>query len=175
MSNEPVTARVPNHPVPRPDLRSEIEDFLYDEADLLDRWELTAWFKLFAPGAVYIVPATDLPEGDPSEDLVLIHDDYFLLEQRVHSLLSRSAHAEYPPSRTRRMITNVKVQEVAANSFEVRANFLVSRMRSGRTDQFVGSYRHRLIVDDSDKLLFKERRAILDYERLDQGKLSIIL
>ena len=30
-------------------LRSEIEDFLYREASLLDGWQLDEWLGLFAP------------------------------------------------------------------------------------------------------------------------------
>jgi p-cumate 2,3-dioxygenase subunit beta len=159
----------------RIDLNAEVEAFLTHEADLLDNWRLEEWFELFAPGAVYVVPATDLRDGDPGHDLVLVHDDYFLIAERVKSLLRRSAHAEFPRSRTRRLITNVSVRDAGQELFDVRANFLVFRIRSRRTDQYVGSYRHRLMRLESGEFRFTERRSVLDHESLDQGKLSIIL
>ena len=100
----------------QPDVRStvarevlvDVEQFLFEEAELLDQWRLHEWLDLFAPDGHYEVPATDRPDGDPTRDLFLIHDDRFLLEQRVNSLLTRAAHAEYPHSATRRMISNVR-------------------------------------------------------------------
>jgi p-cumate 2,3-dioxygenase subunit beta len=159
----------------RVDLNAVVESFLTHEADLLDNWRLNEWLGLFAPGAVYVVPSTDLPDGDPGRDLVLVHDDYFLIAERVKSLLRRSAHAEFPRSRTRRLITNVSVREAGQELFDVRANFLVFRIRARRTDQYVGSYRHRLLRLESGEFRFTERRSVLDHESLDQGKLSIIL
>jgi p-cumate 2,3-dioxygenase subunit beta len=158
----------------RPDLRASVEDFLHFEAELLDSWKLLQWFELFAPDGRYLVPSTDLPNGEPSTDLMLVHDDYALLEQRVKSLLRRSAHAEFPQSRTRRLVTNVTVFEAEPGLFEARANFAVYRFRASRADCYVGSYRHRLIPD-GERYLFLERRSVLDHEALTQGKLSIIL
>ena len=88
--------------------RTEAEDFLYDEADLLDGWDLEAWLALCTDDVVYEVPATGLPDGSPATSLFLIHDDRFMLESRIKRLLSRNAHAENPRSRTRRLITNVR-------------------------------------------------------------------
>lgn len=159
----------------RVDLNAVVEAFLTHEADLLDNWRLEEWFGLFAADAVYIVPSTDLRDGDPGHDLVLVHDDYFLIAERVKSLLRRSAHAEFPRSRTRRLITNIDVREAGQELFDVRANFLVFRIRARRTDTYVGSYRHRLLRLESGEFRFTERRSVLDHESLDQGKLSIIL
>lgn len=41
--------------------RSEVEDFLYHEAALLDDWQLDDWLALYTADARYEVPATDLP------------------------------------------------------------------------------------------------------------------
>lgn len=164
---------------PRPDLRPAAEDFLFGEADLLDSWRLTDWFRLFAPDGTYLVPTTDLADADPSRDLMLVHDDHALLEQRVRSLLRRSAHAEFPQSRTRRLISNVRVMQTSDDSVDVKANFVIYRIRAGRTDRYIGSYRHRLAMSgeqsSSPQFQFLVRCSILDHEALTQGKLSIIL
>ena len=44
--------------------RSEIEDFLFFEADLLDDWELLRWAQLFTDDGVYLIP----PFSDPNAD-----------------------------------------------------------------------------------------------------------
>ena len=70
----------------QPTLRQHVEDFLFEEATLLDEWRLDDWCELFTEDARYVVPTTDLPEGDPERDLVFIDDDIFRLRARVKRL-----------------------------------------------------------------------------------------
>lgn len=154
----------------------QVEQFLYADADLLDQWRLHEWLVTFATDGHYLIPATDKPDGDPSTDLFLVQDDRFLLEQRVNSLLTRAAHAEYPHSRTRRMITNIQVRGDEAGRLLVTANFAIFRMRPNVLDTYVGQYRHTLLRDAEQGYVFFERRSILDLDTLrPQGKVSIIL
>ena len=46
--------------------RQTIEDFLYEEAALLDEWRLDEWLELLTDDVTYEVPSTDTPEGDPA-------------------------------------------------------------------------------------------------------------
>lgn len=157
-------------------LAHEVEQFLYREADLLDSWRLPEWLELVAPTGVYLVPATDKPDGDPARDLFLVQDDRFLLEQRINSLMRRSAHAEYPHSRTRRLISNVRVTEHADSRLQIAANFAVFRMRSGTVDTYIGHYDHTLERTDESGFRFLVRRSTLDLDALrPHGKVSIIL
>jgi hypothetical protein len=48
--------------------------FLYNEAALLDSWQLNEWVALFTDDGEYLVPSTDSPDGDPQKDLFLIFD-----------------------------------------------------------------------------------------------------
>ena len=153
-----------------------VERFLYYEADLLDDWRMHEWLQYFDPSGHYLVPSTDKPDGDPSRDLFLIQDDRFLLEQRVNSLLTRAAHAEYPRSRTRRIISNVRVWHAGDETLDVSANFVVYRVRLQTVDTYIGRYRHRLIADATHGYLFVTRKAVLDLDALrPHGKVSIIL
>ena len=155
-------------------LREEVEDFLYEEATLLDEWRLDEWLALFTEDARYVVPTTDLPDGVPGQDLVLIDDDIVRLRGRVKRLKSRHAYREYPTSRTRRFISNVRVEETGDGELAVAANALVYRFRSGEGDPFVGHYEYRLRrIDGGFKIRY--RRAVLDHESLTHhGAVSII-
>ena len=158
------------------DLRRAVERFLHVEADLLDRWQLHQWLELVPAGGHYLVPATDKPDGDPDHDLFLIQDDRFLLEQRVNSLLTRSAHAEYPHSRTRRLVTNVGAHSREDGLVGAVANFAVFRIRNGIMDTYVGHYEHVLERDPATGFRFVVRKAVLDLDALRPlGKVSIIL
>ena len=175
-----MATQAPNPPVMSADapdtLVRHVERFLYEEAELLDTWRLHEWLELFVPHGQYQIPATDKPDGDPAKDLFLIQDDRFLLEQRVNSLLTRAAHAEYPHSRTRHMITNVRVTGTDGARLAVTANFAVFRMRAGAVDTYVGQYRHLLLQDEDGSLRYEIRKAVLDLDALrPHGKVSVIL
>src|SRR5437773_11572248 len=153
----------------------EIEEFLVHEAGLLDEWRLDEWLTLMAPDARYLVPPLDAPDADHRDTLFLIADDRRTLASRVRQLLSGTNWAENSRSRTRRLITNVRL--LAANDAEARAtaNFAVWRFQHEQADVYVGHYRNVLVRGPSG-LLFRERRAVLDLETLrPHGKLSFIL
>ena len=158
----------------RPALRESVEEFLYREAALLDDWSLDAWVDLFAEDARYVVPTTDLPEGDPSRDLVFIDDDITRLRARALRLTGRNAHRENPRSRTRRFVSNVRIAETGDGELSVSANVLVYRFRSGEAAPYVGVVDYILRRERED-FKIAHRRAVLDLESLAwHGAVSII-
>jgi p-cumate 2,3-dioxygenase subunit beta len=155
--------------------RAQIEDFLYAEAALLDEWRLQEWLELLTEDVTYSVPATDVPEGDAKSTLFLIADDALRVHSRVRQLLGKSAWAENPRSRTRRLISNVRIRETDGETIRVTANFVVYRMRMDQVDTYVGRYEYTLVHRDG-QLKIRERKAILDLEALrPHGKVSFIL
>jgi p-cumate 2,3-dioxygenase beta subunit len=158
-----------------PTLREKVEDFLYQEAAVLDEWRLDEWLALFTADARYVVPTTDLPEGDPKKELVFIDDDIVRLRARVERLKSRHGHREYPWSRTRRFISNVRIKRLDEHNIAVTSSFLVYRFRMGDTSPYVGRYEHRLKQADGE-LKIHQKKAVLDMEALkEHGAVSIIL
>jgi p-cumate 2,3-dioxygenase subunit beta len=157
-----------------PVTRQEVEDFLYEEAALLDAWKLDEWLALLTDDAYYRVPSNDRPEADPRATLFTIADDMARIRARVTRLKDRSAHAESPPSRIRRLITNVRIVE--RQPLRVEANFAVYRHRSNDdVRQYVGRYRY-LLRRDGGKLKIAGREAILDaMELASLGTVSFIL
>jgi p-cumate 2,3-dioxygenase beta subunit len=155
--------------------REAIENFLYEEAALLDAWRLEEWLDLLTEDATYEIPSTDTPDGDPKRTLSIIADDISRIRSRVQQLLGKTAWAENPPSRTRRLITNVRIRGVEGEAIHVTANFAVYRMRFEHMDTYVGHYEYTL-VQRGGRLRIRERKAILDLEALrPHGQVSIIL
>jgi p-cumate 2,3-dioxygenase beta subunit len=155
-------------------LRLDVEDFLYAEAALLDAWRLDDWLALFTADARYEVPSTDLPSGEPATALMLISDTHAMIAARVKRLNSRKAHREFPWSRTRRIIGNVRIMSENGEEVAAAANFAVYRSRRD-VNVYMGQYRYRL-ARDGDTFKIRFRRAELDAETLDShGTLSIIL
>ena len=156
-------------------MREEVELFFYDEAALLDEWRLDEWLELFTEDGRYIVPSTDRLDGDPTTTLALIADDITRIRSRVKQLMGKTVWAETPRSRTRRMISNVRVRRVHEDALDVAANFVVYRIRNERMDTYVGHYEYAL-VRKNGALKIRERKAILDLDVLrPHGKVSIIL
>ena len=156
--------------------RAQVEDFLYHEAALLDEWRLEEWLELLTDDATYRVPPNDAPDGDPADTLFIIADDIARIRGRVKRLSSPEAHAEYPKSRTRRMISNIRITGRDGDHLDVAANFVVYRFRRDeRIGEYVGRYVYRLCMKGG-ALRIAERRAVLDSEELGGlGSVSFIL
>ena len=154
--------------------RAEVEDFLYREAALLDAWRLDDWLALLTDDATYRVPSNDRPESDPRRELHTIADDIRRIRARVARLKDPHAHAEFPPSRTRRLISNVRIIE--RQPLMVEANFVVYRYRRNESvREYVGRYRYGLEVRGGE-LKIRSREAILDaMELASLGAVSFIL
>ncbi len=154
----------------------EVERFLYDEAAMLDAWELERWLELVEDDIEYVVPATDVRHGNPNHTLTFVHDDIVRLRARVARLTSRRAFREYPWSRTRRMLSNVRVDaEPSGQCFAVSANLTLHWFRNRRTAVYVGRL-DQLLRHTGDGLRIARRTAVLDLEALDpHGAVSVIL
>jgi p-cumate 2,3-dioxygenase subunit beta len=154
--------------------RPDIEDFLYHEAALLDAWRLDEWLALLTDDATYRVPSNDQPQSDPKSALFTIADDIRRIQARVARLKDPHAHAEFPRSRTRRLISNVRIVE--RSPLVVEANFVVYRYRANEDVRtYVGRYRYTLVMRDG-ALRIKAREAILDsMELASLGTVSFIL
>lgn len=158
-----------------PAARAEVEDFLYAEATLLDEWRLDEWFALFAPGSTYEVPTAGAPDDDDSaKALFYIADDYVRLRERVTRLGKREAHAEFPRSRLRRMISNVRILSASASELRVACNLVCYRAKNGKVDTYFGHALYALDVSNPQWLI-AAKRVMLDMDLLYPGKVSILL
>ncbi|MBM3609248.1 MAG: aromatic-ring-hydroxylating dioxygenase subunit beta, partial [Alphaproteobacteria bacterium] len=123
-------------------LRFEAEALLFREAELLDAWQLDEWRELLTQDASYYVPPNDKPFGDHANTLFIVADDHVRLKERIIRLKDPACHSEFPPSRTRRIISNVRVSSGDAEcDYTVRANFTIYRNRRGSDIRiFTGEY-----------------------------------
>ena len=156
--------------------RSDIEEFLYREAAMLDAWKLDEWLALFTDDAVYHVPTIGTPaDTGPENTLFYIADDRVRLRERVLRLQKKGAHVEWPHSRTRHLVTNVLIDGRSGDELRVSAAFAVHRFKNSAADVYVGSYRYRLALR-TEGLRIREKRSMLDMDALrPHGRISILL
>ena len=166
------------------ELRREIEEFLYFEAELLDDRKLREWFDLLADDIRYWMPIRhnlfERPEdirdelSKPGEGFYF-DDDRKSLKIRVERAYAKNAWAEMPPSRTRHLITNIRIKKDDGREIEVHSNFLVYRTRmENDQDMFVGERQDILRrVDGGFKIA--KRTIILDQAVLLAKNISVFL
>ena len=156
--------------------RADVEDFLYREAALLDEWRLEDWLQLLTDDATYAVPPNDKPNADSKDTLFILADDIVRIRERIKRLMSPECHAEYPHSRTRRFVTNVRILEQNGDLVTVAANFICHRYRRyERIREYTGAYRY-VLKRAGNELRIKDRRVVLDAHELGSlGSVSFIL
>ncbi len=155
--------------------RTEIEDFLYHEAALIDEWRTTEWHALFTEDAEYLVPPSENPDADKNTALFIINDDFHRLKHRAVRLTKRTAHAEFPHSLVRHMISNVRIVAQSGDEITVHYNQVVYRCKRQISDTYVCYVRQRL-VKDGDSFKIRSKRVMLATDTLrPQGRVSIIL
>jgi p-cumate 2,3-dioxygenase subunit beta len=159
--------------------REQVEEFLYQEAELIDDWRLPEWSDLYTDDARYDVTSLDCndPINSSSRDsLFLLADDKERLTSRAKRLMKKTAHAEFPHSKVRHIISNVRLEPNANGEIKVRANFVVYRTKEDTTSQYMGQSHYVLVPQEAGGFRIKHKRCILDLNSLaDQGRLTIIL
>ncbi len=166
------------------ELRALLEEFYYLEAELLDNRRLREWFDLLADDVRYWMPIRHNPLERPenlADEIAKPGEAYYFddnkqsLKIRVERIYAKNAWAEMPPSRTRHLITNIRIKKIAGDEIEAHSNFLVYRTRM-ETDQdlFVGERQDVLRrVEGSFKIA--RRTIILDQAVLTAKNISVFI
>jgi len=167
-----------------PDLQQRIEQFVYAEAQLLDDHRFTEWIKLFTDEAHYWMPTRNTRTNRERAKEIAARgegahadDDMVRLRGRVRRSVSGLAWSEEPPSRTRRLLTNVRIQQRDTGLLDVRLNFWVYRSRLERhQDWFVGERFDVLVPDDGPYgYLIGDRKITLDQATVLAPNISVFL
>ena len=161
-------------------LQHKVEQFLYSEAELLDDRRMDDWFALMAPDIHYVMPLRTnrsrreraLEYSAPGES-ALFDEDHASLEIRIRKFRSGTNWAEEPPSRTRHLISNVRVSQGENGMPAVRSNFIVYRNRLERQTEIFAGERHDALRPAGESFLIARRRILLDQSTLLTSSLSI--
>ena len=171
----------------------EIEQFLYQEARLLDNKQFKAWLELFTEDARYWMPvrsnkypknskAISILDGSRYEEeelskegeLAILDETKETLSMRITRLETGMAWAEDPPSRTRHMISNVEVEELTqGKELKVYSNFLVYRNRGEREQDFFVGSREDTVRKTDGQWKIAYRKVVLDQNVLLHGQAII--
>ena len=166
------------------ELRHQIEDFLYLEAELLDERRLREWLQLFTDDLRYWMPVRHNPLDRPaelSEELSKAGESFYFddtketLRVRIERLYSKTAWAEMPPSRTRRLVSNIRLKKNDGGEMEVHSNFIVYRTRMEKDEDFFVGTRKDVLRRIDGGFKIARRTIILDQAVLAAKNISIFL
>ena len=129
--------------MPKNGLQHDVEQFLYRQADLLDRRMWQEWVDLFAPDGIYWMPPA--PEyktwdGQPA----IFAEDKNLMTVRMNRVLHPDAWSQKAAWGTNHVVSNVVIEKASAAEILVRSRFHMMEMRRDDIRHFAGSYFHQL-------------------------------
>ena len=148
----------------------KVTEWLNHEAQLLDDGDFQQWLELLADDVKYHMPIRLTRERGESPDFSLGNqsflDDRATLELRIRRLDTDFAWAEDPPSRTRRFVTNVRVEDGESDDeLRVRSYLLLYRNRGDESAADLLSAERQDVLRSVDGRWLLRARLI----RLDQG------
>jgi 3-phenylpropionate/cinnamic acid dioxygenase small subunit len=126
------------------DVHHAVEQFLYRQADLLDRKQWQEWIDLFAADGVYWMPpepSYTTWDGTPA----IFAEDKNLMNVRMKRVLHPDAWSQRPLWETNHIVSNVSIQKIHKNgNVDVRSRFHMLELRRDDVRHFAGSYQHQL-------------------------------
>lgn len=133
-------------PVARPagqDLQHQVEQFLYNQAQLLDAKRWQAFIDQFAEDGVYwaaVDPHHSHWDGVPS----IFTEDRDLMTVRMKRVLNPNAWSQQAEWGTSHIVSNVVIEKILGDEVHVRSRFHMLEMRRDDLRHFAGTYRHQL-------------------------------
>jgi 3-phenylpropionate/cinnamic acid dioxygenase small subunit len=168
------------------ELKDDVENFLYREAELLDERRFPEWLELLTDDLVYFMPLhRNVKFGSPEPertrigiDIGWFDEDKWTLSKRVEQLMTGIHWAEEPASRVSHLVSNVQIHEVRPSLDEpaevvAKSRFLIYQNRvENETAIFVGKRTDLLRRRDATWKLAR-REIWLDQSVLQAKNLSV--
>jgi benzoate/toluate 1,2-dioxygenase beta subunit len=135
----------------------KIEQFLYDEADLLDNPDLDSWINLYTEDGTYWMPVLE-DQVDPINHISIFYDDRVMMEVRRRNFVHPRAASKDHKVRSSHIIGNVRLQGINdKGDMVVTSNFQALVFYRNEQRAFGGKYEHHLVTDgDSYKIRHKK-------------------
>lgn len=142
---------------------SDLIDFVYREARLLDDKRYEEWYDLFDDDGVYWVPLS-ADQTTATTEQSLAHEDKLLLRLRLERLKSPRVYAHQPTIHSQHVLQApvIETQDSAANAFELRTAFFYTEAQHAGLMTLTGTVRHRLRVREGALRIVLKRIDLLN-------------
>lgn len=125
------------------ELRGIAEEFLYEEAELLDERDFTAWLSRLSDDLIYFMPMKrNVKYGEHAarertrqgQDINWFEEDKWTLTKRAEQIMTGVHWSEEPLSRVCHMVSNVQLTDIrphgeAPAELDIRSRFLIYQNR----------------------------------------------
>lgn len=169
------------------ELKHQAEEFLYQEAELLDQRRFNEWLELFTEDLVYFMPIRrNVKFGEhetkentrEGEDISWFEEDKATLAKRVQQIETGIHWAEEPLSRVCHMVSNIQLAEIRptvedARELVVRSRFLIYQNRVEYESYFFVGKRTDLLRLEDGQWKNARREIILDQNVLLAKNLTV--
>lgn len=146
------------------DLLREVEQFIYREARLADEHAYDEWEALWTDDAVYWVPFGS-DDSDPKSQMSVIYDNRSRIATRIKQYHTGKRHSQAPPSRLRRLISNVELLGEEESDVLAGANFVVYESRDRGITLWAGRTEYRLRRDGESWRLASKTVFLVNNDR----------
>lgn len=142
-----------------PTLQEAIE-FIWAEADMLDRLDYKPWLKLWTDAGEYIIPVErDAP--DYADALNIVLDDKEMREARAKRLLSGFSISSAPPARTVRTVSRFVTVEQGPDSITLRAAQMLAEYKYEHMRMLPADMLYRIVRGPEGALLLDRKVVCL--------------
>jgi 3-phenylpropionate/cinnamic acid dioxygenase small subunit len=145
-------------------LLGAVTAFIYREARFQDEHQYEAWEALWTDDGVYWVPANG-DATDPTKEMSVIFDNRSRIATRVKQLQTGKRHSQSPPSRIRRVISNVELLGEEDGDVLVGANFVVYESRERGITLWAGRTDYRLRPTEDGLRMARKKIALVNNDR----------
>jgi 3-phenylpropionate/cinnamic acid dioxygenase small subunit len=132
--------------------------FLYLECRLADEARYTEWESLWSADALYWVPMHE--DADPEREISYIYDNRPRIAKRIAQLKTGYRHSQTPPSKMRRLLSNLELLATTDDSVTIGSNFVLFEYRFAMTI-WAGRYVHTLATGDPAGLRLRSKTVHL--------------
>lgn len=127
-------------------LLAQVTEFLWAEADLLDRKDYDVWLDLWQGNGFYTLPIGDTE--DFANALNLCHDDAKMRRDRIVRFQQGFSISSAPPAQTVRTVSRIVIEKAEGDVITVRSAEHVVEDKFGRQRLWAANMTHVLIASD---------------------------
>ena len=139
---------------------NEVVEFIWREADMLDRGAYEDWLGLWTQGGRYVVPV-DPAATDFDNTLSYINDDRAMRSMRVRRLTGgQSVSASHAP-RTVRTVSRFVTVKAEAEAYEVRCAQILIAHKRDKTEMLAADITYRLVAGGPQGLAIDQKVVAL--------------
>ncbi len=157
----------------------ECYQFLVHEVALLDDNRMEDWLALLSSDIHYTIPVriTRRRNEDPiSAGTWHMNENLASIKMRIARLATSSAWGEDPPSRTRRIVGNLRCTVLTASNVRVVSNVHIYYGRGDASDHtIIAAERHDEVERVSEGLRLRRREVLLSHATLPVQSLGIFI